>query len=206
MKYRLLAFILTGAFLSTSVHATEFVFDSDPFAGSTALITPGRQIVGSEPFIDFDIAADVFVFDLTFFGISVPLSFANGEIGDIPNTGVNVVVLRTLDNDGSSLTPFGAGNAANLIAEQITEFTPGFFVYFNSALDLPRLVYSTDLSDSSADLKVLARLSNLNGQSGALAEFTEANFVVRDVPEPAAFALFGLGMLGIAAARRHKAA
>ena len=33
---------------------------------------------------------------------------------------------------------------------------PGFFIYFNSGLDLPRLVYSTDLSDNTADLKVLA--------------------------------------------------
>ena len=50
-----------------------------------------------------------------------------------------------------------------------------------------RLVYSTDLSDSTADLKILFRLENLTGQGGrdALPTFTAANFAFTSaVPEP----------------------
>ncbi|HMF78060.1 MAG TPA: hypothetical protein VK604_20555 [Bryobacteraceae bacterium] len=49
---------------ATTVNATTFSFVSDPFAGSDALTTPGRQIVGGEPSISFSPASDVFAFDL----------------------------------------------------------------------------------------------------------------------------------------------
>ena len=51
--------------------------------------------------------------------------------------------------------------SVNDLAAQISVSTPGFFVYFNTGLNLPRLVYSADLSDNTADLAVLARLTNL---------------------------------------------
>lgn len=78
------------------------------------------------------------------------------------------------------------GNAANLIAAQVTSPGPGFFLYFNSGLDLPRSVFSTDLNDETADLKVLARLTNLTGQPGRdlIPTFTSANCQIAAVPLP----------------------
>jgi len=102
---------------------------------------------------------------------------------------VNAIVLQTFDNDANPMTPFGAGNAASLIAGQITSSDPGFFIYFNSGLNLARLVFSTDLGDSTADLKILARMTNLTGQAGrdAIPTFTASNFAA--VPEPSSFLL-----------------
>lgn len=179
--------------LSAPVHATTITFDTDPFAGSTALTTPGRQVVGGEPSISFDIAADVFAFVASIFNAGNEVLFANDVVGNLPTSGVNVVVLQTTDNDNNTATPFGAGNAANLIADQITTSAPGFFIYFNSGLNLPRLVFSTDLSDNTADLKILARMTNLVGQSSVLSTFTEANFAF--IPEPSSLLLMVAGGL-----------
>ena len=190
-----LLYVALGLFtLTTNASAATFTFVTDPFAGSTALTTPGRQIVGGEPFVDFSIATDVFAFDPIVFGIDAIL-FANDVVASLPTTGINVVVLQTLDNDADPLTPFGAGNAATVIAEQITEPGPGFFIYFNSGLNLPRLVYSIDLSEPTADLKVLARLTSLAGQSGQLQlpTFTEDNFALTQVSEPASVLLMMTG-------------
>lgn len=181
--------------LSTTVNATTISFATDPFDGSTALTTAGRQIVGGEPFISFSIASDAFAFDPSVFGVGNLVLFANDVVGNLPTSNVNVVVLQTLDNDSNPLTPFGAGNAADLIAAQITSPSPGFFIYFNSGLDLPRLVYSTDLSENTADLKILARMTNLTGQSGrdALPTFTASNFAMiagpSSIPEPSSLSL-----------------
>ena len=166
-----------------------------PFAGSTALTAPGRQIVGGEDFISFSIATDVFALDRNVFGVGNQVLFANDVVGNLPSTDVNVIVLQTLDNDNDPATPFAAGTAANLIADQITQSGPGFFIYFNQGLDLPRLVYSTDLSDNTADLKILFRMVNLSGQGGrdALPTFTAANFAL--VPEPSSYLLMMVGVL-----------
>ena len=153
---------------------------------------PGRQIVGGELFTAFDIGADVFEFSTFVFGIDQIL-FANDLVGNLPTSDVNVVVLQSLDNDGDPTTPFGAGNAASLIAAQITQPGPGFFIYFNSGLNLPRLVFSTDLSENTSDLKVLARLTDFSGQPGVLPTFTEENFSVTQVPEPATLLLMTTG-------------
>jgi hypothetical protein len=144
--------------------------------------------VGGEPSIDFVVAADIFAFAPAAFAPS-QLVFANNVIGSIPTTGVNVVVLQTLDNDGNPGTAFGAGNAADLIAERITTSGPGLFIYFNSNLNLPRLVYSADLNVNTADLKILARMTNLTGNSAAMPTFTANNFVL--TPEPSAYSLVG---------------
>lgn len=189
--------------LSASSEAAAIRFNADPFEGSTALTTPGRQIVGGEPFIDFSIATDTFEFLLPAFapyGFGPEINFANDEVGNLPSGGVNVIVLRTFDNDNDPTTAFGAGTAANLIAAQLTSPGAGFFIYFNSGLNLPRLVFSTDLDDPMADLKIMARMTNLGGAAGqlALADFTEANFAI--VPEPAAILL--LASAGVAMAVR----
>jgi hypothetical protein len=174
--------------LSAAANATTIAFNTDPFAGTTARTDPGRQIVGGlGTAITFDIATDVFSFDRGVFGVG-QISFANDLATNLPAIGVNTVVLL----NGA---PLAAGTAANLIAAQITDPGPGFFIYFNTGLDLPRLVYSTDLSDNTADLAILGRLINLNGPGGfaALPAFTAANFVA--TPEPSTFLLTSAGAL-----------
>lgn len=182
--------------LGATANATTIIFNSDPFAGSTALITPGRQIVGGEPFISFDISSDVFVFDPSFFAVGNEIHFANDLVENLPTSGLNVIVLQTAP------IPFNAGLAADAIAAQVTSPGAGFFIYFNSGLDLPRLVFSTDLSDNTADLKVLARMTNLAGQPGrdALPTFTEANFAI--VPEPSSLLMMGAGAIFVRLRRR----
>ena len=179
-------------------------FSTAPFAGSTALETPGRQIVGGGLLTTFDPALDVFSFETSAFGIGNSVNFANGVVGAIPASGLNIIVLQTFDNDNNAATFFGAGNAANLLATQITSSGAGVFLYFNSSLDIARLIYSADLSDETADLKVLAHLTNLSGVAGrdAFSAFTAENFqLVTTVPEPTTFAMLFAGVALIAGTR-----
>ncbi len=185
-------------------------FNTDPFEGTTVRSTPGRQVVGGELFIAFHTATEAFVFDGSVFGIGNQINFFNGPINAVPSTGINVVVLQTTDNDANPLTAFGAANAADLLASQITDSGPGFFIYFNSGLNLARLVYSTDLGDNTADLKILARMLNLTGQEGidALPTFSAANFALAEpsaVPEPSSLLMSGgiTGLLVFGATRRR---
>src|SRR5262245_32737567 len=191
--------------LASPARADIFTFNTDPFAGSTALTTPGRQIVGGEDFIVFNIATDLFALDPGAFGVGNTILFANDIAANLPSSNVNTIVLQSFDNDNNPGTPFAAGNAANLIADRVTSPGPGFFIYFNQGLDLPRLVFSTDLSDNMADLKILFRMTNLAGQPGrdAIPTFTAANFAL--VPEPSTFLLtaVGLGTLGYARRRQR---
>jgi hypothetical protein len=176
---------------SVTANAATFSFSSDPFASSTALTTPGRQIVGGEPFINFDVTADQFLFDVDVFaayGFGPGISFVNDVIGNVPAGGANVIVLRTFDNDADATTPFGAGNAANLIADQVTASGAGFFIYFNSGLNLPRLVFSTNLSDNTADLAIMSRMLNFTGDPNGLSGFGAADFAV---PVPGTLLLLG---------------
>jgi hypothetical protein len=181
--------------LCATAEATTFTFNTDPFAGTTVLSTPGRQIVAGEDFVVFNQATDVYSLDPTVFGVGDTVNFVNAPVDGLPSGGVNVVVLDTFDNDNNPATPFGAGNAADLIASKVTTSGPGFFIYFNQALDLPRLVYSTDLSSNTADLKVLTRMLNLNGAEGRndMPLFTASNFEFSHsataTPEPSSVAL-----------------
>jgi len=185
-------YCLGVAFLAfnAAAKADTFRFDTDPFAGTNVLNAPGRQIVGGENFISFNISRDVFSLESTVFGVGDTVNFVNATAANLPATEVNVIVLDSFDNDNNHLTPFGAGNAADLIADHITTQGPGFFIYFNQSLDLPRLVFSTDLSSHDADLKILARMLNLNGAEGrnAMPTFTAENFTITtnasSVPEP----------------------
>lgn len=188
----------------STAEAAVFTFDTDPFAGTTALTTPGRQVVGNEDFINFDPTVDFFRLDDATFGVSAPVVFANDIAANLPASGLNVIVLESLDNDNDLGTPFNAGTAANLIAAQIIDPGPGFFIYFNQNLNLPRLVFSTDLSDNTADLKVLARMENLAGNTGALSAFSADNFEITQVPEPGSVVLLSLaGMWGARRLRRR---
>jgi hypothetical protein len=173
--------------LPATTNAATFLFNTDPFEGSNAS-EPGRQIVGGEDGINFDIANDVFALDRNVFGVNA-INFANDVVGNLSPVGLNTIVLRTFDP-----TPFGAGLAATLIADQITTPGPGFFIYFNSNLNLPRLVFSSDLSDPEADLKILFRLENLQGNRDALANFTAANFKL--VPDNGNMLLLSLASAG----------
>ena len=182
--------VVASLAIGSTASASAFTFNTDPFAGTTALTTPGRQVIGGETFITFDPATDFFSLDPNVFGVGNKVLFANTQAQNLPSTGLNVIVLESFDDDNNLLTPFGAGSAANLIAQQVNTPGPGFFVYFNQGLNLPRLVFSTDLSDNTADLKVLARMTNLTGPPGrdALQTFTTTNFGLPDraapVPEP----------------------
>jgi len=170
--------------------AAVITFDTDPFAGSTALTTPGRQIVGGEPSINFSIGTDTFAFAPGVFGVDAPLSVVVDVAANVPAGGADVIVLLDFP------VPFNAGLAANAIAAQVSTPGAGFFIYFNSALDLPRLVFSADLSDPTADLKIMARLINLDGQQGRdqMASFSAANFALLLLPEPSGLALLLPGL------------
>jgi hypothetical protein len=46
--------------MRSTAGATTFQFNTDPFAGTNVLNTPGRQIVAGEDFLAFSPSADVF--------------------------------------------------------------------------------------------------------------------------------------------------
>ena len=196
--------LCTLACCAASASGNTVTFASDPFAGSTALTTPGRQVASNnELFLpSFNIALDQFVVDNTFFNVGSIVYFGNDFASNLPVGGLNVIVLRDTDNDANPATAFNAGSAANLIAARVTTPGAGLFIYWNSSLNVNRLVYSTNLDDNTADLSVLARITSPTGQD-AIAElprFTAGNFAI--IPAPSAAAL--LGLAGIAAARRRR--
>lgn len=160
-----------------------FIYAGDPFDG-VDVSAPGRSIVGGEDTItDFNPRRDRFVVDGSSFGLGT-VSFAlvdGNDLGTPIPPGTNVVVLVNADNDNDPSTPFLAGTAANQIANLATTDGPGLFLYFNSNLQLNRLVYSANLADAGADLRILNRLTNKVGASAirALSRFSASNFEVR---------------------------
>jgi hypothetical protein len=127
--------------------------------------------------------------------------FTNSLTSALPPSGNNIIVVQ----DAGML----AGTAATAIANQLTTPGPGFFVYFNMNLQMPRLVYAADLSDPLGDLAIMARLPNLAGQPGfdAMPTFTAANFAITQAPEPATPILLGVAWaIARATARRRSRA
>jgi hypothetical protein len=200
--------------LVTAAGAATLTFNTDPFAGSTALATPGRQVVGNELFVPvFDLANDVLEFDLQAFNGPTGLNFANSFASSIP-TGATFIALKDFDGDGdlTNGTLLNAGLAANLIAARITTQGAGFFLYRNSQLDAPRLVYSTDLDSATADLKILARFTGLSNQESLdfIRDFSVSNIAVTSVasvPEPATWGLMigGFAVVGATLRQRRRA-
>ena len=168
--------------------ATTFTFNTDPFAG----IPNPPPVIQGEPSINFNPATDSFAFNPSAFSFANNIQFANNTIENLPVANVNAIVLQTLDNDKNPATPFGARQAAELIGAHVTTPGPGVFIYFNSTLQLDRLVFSTNLTDPNANLAVLARFPNLSGQTGisALPSFSSANFTA--TPEPSTLLLMGI--------------
>jgi hypothetical protein len=207
----LFAVLVLVAFGPSASAGFIYTFNTDPFAGSTALTTPGRQVVGNELFIPTFAAHDLFSFDGGVFGaygVAAPVQFFNGLASNLPTGGPNVIVLQDSDNDSNPATAFNAGSAANLIAAGIDTPGAGFFVYFNSSLGLNRLVFSTNLSDPTADLKILARINTPSGLGAinALPSFSASNFQITTVPGPASAVLFLVGAVaGIPIAVRRVA-
>jgi hypothetical protein len=206
-KMSLALAIAVGA--SMPAAAVDFTFNQSPFAGTTALTTPDRQVVGNELFISgFNTSTDRLVFDTRVFDITAPLGFSNSFGANLPAGGAEVIVLRDIDADGNLQNGIlnNAGLSANLIAGGVDTPGAGFFLYYNSVLDLNRLVYSTDLSSPLADLKIIARFTDVTGsaaQSG-LANFSSVNFAGA-VPEPASWAMLitGFGTVGTLMRRRR---
>jgi hypothetical protein len=169
--------------LGTALNAANFLFNADPF-GTADPNDNARQIVNVQVPINFDPATDVIFFDPALTGFT-DVSFASGLSSSLPTTGLNAVVV--LDQ------PAAAGSAHTAIANQITDSGPGFFIYFNTGLDLPRLVFARDLGDPNADIALLARFTNLSGNLAAMEDFTAANFA--PVPEPSTAVLISGGLL-----------
>lgn len=129
---------------------------------------------------------DTYSFNAADFGIEGDVSFAavdlSAEDAAIP-AGANVIIVLNSDNDDDPETPFLAGTAAAQIADLVDEPGPGFFVYWNSNLGVNRVVFSEDLSDANADLKIVSRHTDLTGSDAvdALADFSADNFAFTDI-------------------------
>ena len=191
---RLSTFTVLGLFaLGTSLNAANFVFSSDPFGGAADPNDGVRQVVNVQISLDFDPLTDKFLFGSALTGFST-VSFASGLSGELPTSGVNAVVV--LDQ------PANAGSAHTAIANQLTDSGPGFFIYFNTGLNLPRLVYARDLGDPNSDIAILARMDNLEGNFAAMESFSEANFA--PTPEPSTMLLMSAGLATCVLARRRR--
>jgi Ca2+-binding RTX toxin-like protein len=185
--------VLLGSVASEVIDARAGDDDIDSLAG-TDIVTGGA---GSDDFLfdlatvndgltedsitDFTFADDRFVLDAASFGVTGPVtvtSLDGNATGAAIPTGTNVVVLLNSDNDANPATAFNARSAATQIAGLTSTDGAGFFVYFNSALQLNRLVFSSNLNDPNAALQIVARLTDLTGQAAidALAEFSADNF------------------------------
>lgn len=160
--------------------ADAVVFDGDRFTGGAVIDDDGvRQAVNTPDVLtDWSISDDRFVLDTSDFLVTGELNFFNGLAADIPEGGVNVIVLQDTDNDNNPATAFNAGAAASLIAANVETSGAGFFIYHNSGLQINRLVYSSDLSDPTADIAVLANIDTLKADDAiaALSTFSAENF------------------------------
>jgi len=168
-----------------------------------------RQVVVTQATAvpSFDLASDRFLLSLAAFGLSGPLAFINSLAADLPVSGFNMAVLQDSDNDGDAVTAFNAIAAANLIAGALTVDGAGFYVYFNSTLNINRLVFSTNLNSPTSDLVILAAIQSPTGADAiaALPRFTAPNFqAVAPLPLPAALPLLAAAVAGLGLVRRRR--
>jgi hypothetical protein len=197
---RLLSVVVLVLGASSRCEAAVVLFSSDPFQGSTADPNDGIRTIfggGQRSLATFDVEQDIFAFNEKFFDLPRNFSFENGLASAL--SGADIIVLQ------NAPTPHNAGLAANAIANAIDIDGAGLFIYWNSGLQVNRLVYSTNLNSATADLAILARIDSPTGSDAinTLPNFSAENFTV--VPEPASMAIFGAlgGMLGWTRLRRR---
>jgi hypothetical protein len=179
----------------TTVSGARLVFTNNPLPGVPSAVGQIFNGAGGGPVFSFDPPADLIVFDPAAFGVN-SIDFASGNTTDpgFPTGDLTVAVVR---NAGA------ARAAATVLGDQLTTSGPGFFIYFNAGLNVPRLVFSRDLGDPNADLAILARFNNLSGQNSALDAITAGNFA--QVPEPSGILLTSgaIAALGFLTVRRR---
>ena len=75
-----------------------------------------------------------------------------------------------------------AGVAASAIADTGIADNAGAFIYFNDNLQINRLVYASDLGDSTADISIIGNINSLSGNDAlnALPEFKKNNFAFQN--------------------------
>jgi Ca2+-binding RTX toxin-like protein len=157
----------------------RFVFDGNVFANGTPAPAGLNGVTGinalNQPSLitDFTIGEDQFALNAQDLGLGSfggAIAFQKGQSSQIGNG--NIIVLTD---------PFpAAGAAARAIANNpnITA-DEGIFVYFNTTLQLTRVVYSTNLADGG-DISVLANLTNQTGPTGLanINNFTANDFIL----------------------------
>lgn len=155
------------------------VFGDQAFESAAIIAGDGIRQAENTPDIltDWAIGEDRFVFDTEVFGVTGNKKVSVSLAADI-KAGANVIVLQDTDNDANAATVFNAGAAASLIAENVDVDGAGFFVYWNSALGINRLVYSENLNEATADIRVLANINTLAGAEAiaALDDFAGRDF------------------------------
>lgn len=186
----------------------------NPLTGSIAVPGDGvRTVVNSNFMLDsFEVGAggDRFRFLLSAFGIDGGLDFVNTTANLLPPGGANLIVLQDA-TDGVTGT-LNAVSSANLIAAETEVDGAGFFVYFNTVLDINRLVFSENLNVPTADLAILAFINNPKG-ADAIADlpgFSNLNFAafaeqidVAPVPLPATAMLLVAAIASLGLLRRR---
>lgn len=150
---------------------------ADGFAFDQAGVDDGAQ---EDSITDFDFDNDSYQLDAGSFGVTGSVVFESldaNAAGASIDPASNVIVLTNGDDDNDAGTVFNARSAATQIAGLGGEGA-GFFVYFNSALNVNRLVFSEDLGDANAALSIISRQTDLTGQDAidALADFSAGNF------------------------------
>jgi Ca2+-binding RTX toxin-like protein len=155
------------------------VFGDQAFESAAVIPGDGIRQVENTPDIltDWTIGEDRFLFDAEVFGVTGNKKVSVGAAEDI-RSGANVIVITDTDNDGNAATAFNAAAAASLIAGNVDADGAGFFVYWNSALGINRLVYSENLNEATADLRVLGNINTLSGAEAiaALDDFSGRDF------------------------------
>jgi Ca2+-binding RTX toxin-like protein len=150
-----------GDTLTGGLGKDKFQFLTDPFAGGVA----GQNLNRPDVITDYEIGVDQFVFDKQKFGIN-EIKFINGDVNQISGD-ANVIVLQ------------GAFANAGLAAKAISDNNnltggKGIFSYYNSTLNISRVVHSTDLANNGA-FSVQGNLNNLTS-AAFQAQFTQADF------------------------------